>query len=83
MRLDVTLHELRLFKSRSQSQAAIANGQVLLNGGATKPSHEVKPGDRVTFTGESGGRTLEILELPGRSLSREAAKTFVREIPGG
>jgi len=81
MRFDVALHELRLFKSRSQAQAAIADGLVRLSGERAKPSHEVRTGDRVTF-GEGGrGRTVEILELPGRSVSREAAKALVREVP--
>ena len=83
LRLDVALHELRLFKSRSQAQAAIADGHVLLNGEPTKPSHELKPGDQVTLTGEGRHRTVEVLELPTRSLSREAAKALVREVEGG
>ncbi len=82
MRLDVALHALRLFKSRSQAQAAIADGHVLLNGETVKPSHEAKPGDRVTFiaSDRAPGRTLEVLELPARSLSREAAKACLREV---
>ena len=80
MRVDVALHELRLYKSRSQAQAAIAAGRVQLNGRRTKPSHEVRVGDRLTFTGDAGSRTVEILELPGRSLSKEAAKALVREV---
>ena len=82
MRLDVALHELRLFKSRSQAQDAIAKGHVLLNGERAKPSHEVRPGDRLTFVGELGQRTVEVLELPTRSLSKEAAKALVREVVG-
>ena len=80
MRFDVALHELRLYKSRSQAQAAIAAGHVLLNGERTKPSHEVHAGDRLTFAGESHRRTLELLELPARSLSKGAAKALVREV---
>jgi ribosome-associated heat shock protein Hsp15 len=83
VRLDLALHGLRLFKSRSQAQAAIAAGHVLLNGERTKPSHEVRVGDRVTLTTESGPRTVEVLELPARSLSKEAAKARVREVSGG
>lgn len=82
MRLDVLLHELRLYKSRSQAQAAIAAGHVLLNDERRKPSHEVRPGDRLTFTGERDRRTLEVLELPQRSLSKDAAKALVREVGG-
>jgi ribosomal 50S subunit-recycling heat shock protein len=90
MRLDVLLFELRLFKSRSQASEAIQQGRALLNGAQTKPSREAHPGDRVTLA--RGGarddagdgprsRTLEILELPRGSMSKEAARALVREVP--
>jgi len=82
VRLDVLLHELRLYKSRSQAQAAIAAGHVLLNDECRKPSHEVRAGDRLTLTGEHHRRTVEVLELPRGSLSKEAAKALVREVIG-
>lgn len=90
MRLDVLLFELRLFKSRSQSSEAIQQGRVLLNGAAAKPSREAHAGDHVTLTRgvardatEDGprARTLEILELPRGSMSKEAARALVREVP--
>jgi ribosome-associated heat shock protein Hsp15 len=90
MRLDVLLFELRLFKSRSQASEAIQQGRVLLNGAQAKPSREARAGDRVTLARGSahgiaeGGtrpRTLEILELPRGSLSKEAARELVREVP--
>ena len=90
MRLDVLLFELRLFKSRSQASAAIQQGRALLNGASAKPSREAHPGDRVTLarggvrdTAEDGprSRTFEILELPRGSMSKEAARELVREVP--
>lgn len=80
MRLDVLLFELRLFKSRSQATAAIQGGRVLLDGAAVKPSREVRAGQRVTLTEGAARRTLEILELPRTGLSREAARTLLREV---
>ena len=80
MRLDVVLHELRLYKSRSQAQSAIAAGHVLLNGERRKPSHEVRAGDRLTFLGGRDRVTVEVLELPQGSLSKGAAKALVREV---
>lgn len=79
MRFDVALFELRLVKSRSQAAAAIQAGEARLNGSACKPSHMVRPGDRIALS----GRTLEVLGLPSRSLSREQAKELVREVPAG
>ncbi|MFI5370810.1 MAG: S4 domain-containing protein [Candidatus Eisenbacteria bacterium] len=77
MRFDVALFELRLARSRSQAAAAIQAGEARLNGNASKPSHEVRPGDRITL----GARTVEVLALPARSVSREAAKELVRDLP--
>ena len=79
MRFDVALFELRLFKSRSQATEAIARGGVLLNGAAVKPSHELRAGDTVTLEGPEGGRELEVLELPRRSLSRDEARALLRD----
>jgi ribosome-associated heat shock protein Hsp15 len=82
MRFDVVLGELHLFKSRTQASVAIQDGSALLNGARVKPSHAVGPGDRITLIGTRGSRTLELLELPTRSLSKEAAKAMVREVAG-
>lgn len=82
MRFDVVLGELHLFKSRTQASEAIRDGLALLNGARVKPSHALKPGDRITLAGTRGSRTLELLELPTRSLSKEAAKAMVREVAG-
>jgi ribosomal 50S subunit-recycling heat shock protein len=80
MRFDVALAELRLIKSRSQASLAIQDGSALLNGARVKASHAVHPGDRITLVTPGGSRTLDVLELPGRSLSKEAAKALVREV---
>lgn len=80
MRFDVALFSLRLFPSRSQAAEAIESGAVLLNGMPAKPSRVVKAGDRVTFTNPSHARTIEIVELPAKSLSKDAARALVREI---
>lgn len=80
MRFDVLLHLLRLYKSRSQAAAAIAGGDALLDGAPAKASHTVRAGQRITLTGPWGARELEVLGLPGKSVSREAARALVREI---
>ena len=80
MRFDVALFELRLFKSRSTATVAVQDGAVLLNGGIVKPSHGVRPGDRIPLVAPSSRRTLEVVELPRAGLSREAARALVREV---
>ena len=82
MRFDVLLHELHLFKSRTAAADAIRDGEALLDDGRVKPSHAVRAGARVTLT-KPAPRTLEILELPRKSLSKEAARALVREIGRG
>jgi ribosomal 50S subunit-recycling heat shock protein len=81
MRFDLALAELRLFKSRAQASLAIQDGAALLNDALVKPSHGVRPGDRITLVGPSGRRTCEVLRLPVASLSRAAARELLREIP--
>ena len=83
MRLDVLLYELRLFKSRSQANEAVRSGEVLLNGARTKPGHVTHPGDHITFARGESPRTLEVLELPRPSLSKQAARALVREVREG
>jgi ribosome-associated heat shock protein Hsp15 len=80
VRLDVLLHELRLFKSRNQALAAIEQGHVKLHGRAVKPSHAVRPGDRITLSSPRGSRTLELVELPSRSLRKDEAHRLYREV---
>jgi ribosome-associated heat shock protein Hsp15 len=84
MRLDVLLHELRLFKSRSQASAAIEAGWVWVGGAPAKASRAVRVGERITLRPPSRTgppRVLEVLELPARSLTKEAARQLVREVP--
>ena len=80
MRFDLALYALRLFKSRSQASVAIQDGAALLNGQLVKPSHGVRPGDRITLAGPGVRRTCEVIGLPQGSLSRAAARELVREI---
>jgi ribosomal 50S subunit-recycling heat shock protein len=80
VRFDVALFELGLCMSRSAASVAIQDGEALLNGAVVKPSHGIKPGDRITLVAHSSRRTLEVMELPRAGLSREAAKALVREV---
>jgi ribosomal 50S subunit-recycling heat shock protein len=80
MRFDVLLHDLRLFKSRSQAAAAISAGLALLDGAEVKPSREAHSGQKITLIGDQTSRTLEVLELPRGSVSKEKARTLVREV---
>ncbi|HTO90647.1 MAG TPA: S4 domain-containing protein [Candidatus Sulfotelmatobacter sp.] len=80
MRFDVLLHELRLYKSRSQAAAAIEEGRALLDGASVKPSREARAGQRITLIEAGRRRSVEILDLPRGGLSKEAARGLVREV---
>jgi ribosomal 50S subunit-recycling heat shock protein len=81
VRFDVLLHNLRLYKSRSQAAAAIQSGAALLDDIQVKPSREVRSGQRISLVARAERRTLEILELPQGSVSKEKARALVREVP--
>ena len=80
MRFDVALHELRLFKSRTQSSEAIRSGAARIGGQVVKPSHELRVGDRITLRLGTHERTVEVLGLPARALSKDAAKELLRDV---
>ncbi len=48
-RIDRWLFGVRLFKSRSLAAQAVSGGKVHVNGARVRPSHDVRPGDLVTF----------------------------------
>lgn len=50
MRIDKWLWCVRLFKTRSLATDACKGGKIRLNGILPKPSKEVKPGDKITFS---------------------------------
>ena len=80
MRLDVLLHELRLFKSRSQAATAIEEGRIHVGGRSVKASRDIEAGERITIMGHAGARTVEVLELPRKGMSKSAAHALVRDV---
>jgi ribosome-associated heat shock protein Hsp15 len=80
MRCDLLLSRLCLYKTRSQAARACDEGRVRLNGLPARPSREVKPGDRLAYLDPLGiWRTeVEVLALPGASVSKAAAREMVR-----
>jgi ribosomal 50S subunit-recycling heat shock protein len=77
-RVDVVLHRLCLTRSRSEAKAACEAGAVLLDGRAARPADGVAPGRRIEV--RYPGRTLEVelLESPGKGVSRKRAREMYR-----
>jgi ribosomal 50S subunit-recycling heat shock protein len=82
VRIDLLLHALCLFKTRSQAGRACAEGRVWLDGALARASRDVRPGSRIRWRDELG-RTeeeIEVVEVPARQVSRVEAKEFYREV---
>jgi ribosomal 50S subunit-recycling heat shock protein len=82
LRIDVLLHSLCLFKTRSQAARACADGRVWLNDQQVRASRIVRPGDKIRWRDPLGRfeQEVEILEVPAGQVSRTAARGMVREI---
>ena len=78
LRVDVLLHRLCLTRSRSEAKAACDSGAVLVDGVAARASREVSPGAVVTVRFPRRTLELELLDLPGKSTSRKAARELYR-----
>ena len=77
-RLDRWLFGVRLFKSRSLAAQAVTGGKVHLNGERVKPSHEVRPGDGVTFVRGAVEFECTVAAIPlRRGPAPEAARCYV------
>ena len=74
LRVDVLLHRLCLTKSRSEAKAACEAGAVTLDGKRARASDTVAAGKRITVKYPSRLLEVELLELPGKSVSKKAAR---------
>ena len=78
-RVDKWLWAARFFKHRSAASEAIDGGKVKLNGLATKPSREIKPGDRVDITVGEDTRTVMVCAIADKRGTATVAQTLYEE----
>ena len=78
LRIDVLLHRLGLTRSRSEAKTACEAGAVTLNGKKARPSDAVLPGARIEVRYPVRTLEIELTELPGKSVSKKAAKELYR-----
>lgn len=76
MRLDKYLKVCRIIKRRSVSKDIISFGQVNLNNRKSKPSSEVKIGDKITLTLGNRLITIEVLSLNEKVKKEEAISLY-------
>ncbi|HEX2190964.1 MAG TPA: S4 domain-containing protein [Longimicrobiaceae bacterium] len=76
--MDVLLHRLCLTRSRNEAKTACEAGAVSVNGRKARASDAVLPGARVEVRWPARTLELELLELPGKSVSKKAAKELYR-----
>ncbi len=78
LRVDVLLHRLCLARSRSEAKAACEADAVLLDGRPARPSQTVMAGQTIQIRYPSRQLEIELLEVPGKSTSRKAARDLYR-----
>ena len=71
VRLDKYLWAVRIFKTRSDAADAIRLNRVMVNDAYTKPSREVKVGDKISVRRDRVTYSYKVLELVS---SRQGAK---------
>ena len=80
MRLDSWLWSVRIYKSRKLAVEAINGGHVKINGAATKPAHDAKPGELVTARIETMTRTLRVIDAPKSRVAAKLVAQFAEEL---
>lgn len=80
-RIDKWLWHVRMFKSRSLATAAVNGGKIRINGDRVKPSHAVRPGDRLGISIGELTMDVEVLGLPSRRGSAPEARACYAETP--
>jgi ribosome-associated heat shock protein Hsp15 len=68
-RIDKYLWLVRIFKTRSLATLACNGGKVKLNGSNTKPSKDLKPGDKIEFKRSVVQHTIEVVAFPKSRIS--------------
>jgi ribosome-associated heat shock protein Hsp15 len=81
VRIDKWLWAARLAKTRPLAAEAVTGGRVHLNGKATKPSKDVKPGDRIEMTIGAVRRTVDVRATSDKRGPAAVAQALYEETP--
>jgi len=82
LRVDLYLFRARHFKSRNKAAQAVREGRIIQEGKILRSSSEVGAGDLLRIREKGLYRDIRIVELPGKNMSKEAARdTWADETP--
>ncbi len=79
MRIDKWLWAARFFKTRALAARACELGRVRCGGQPTKPARDIKMGDMLQVTNDSGDFEIEVLQLSEVRGPAPVAQTLYRE----
>jgi ribosome-associated heat shock protein Hsp15 len=84
LRLDQWLWAVRVYKTRALSAQAIKAGRVQVNGRASKPAHEVRPGEVMSIRLEQGEnawtRTLRAIASPRSRVGASLVAQYAEDL---
>ena len=80
MRVDLVLKYICLVKSRSAVKHLCDDGALTVNERPVKPSHTVRPGDRVTLQFLRRTLTIQLTAVPEKQLSKELSLTYYEKV---
>ncbi len=81
--MDIWLWAARFFKTRALAKRACELGRVLSNDHEAKPAREVRVGDRLTVTTDSGQFEIDVLQLSEIRGPAAVAQTLYKETEAG
>ncbi|MDN6456311.1 MAG: RNA-binding S4 domain-containing protein [Yaniella sp.] len=73
VRVDVWLHAVRLFKTRSAATTAVKGGKIKVDGEPIKPSHKLRVGHTITFRQSGRERIIEVTGLLDKRVGHPVA----------
>jgi len=82
VRVDVWLHAVRLFKTRSAASTAVKGGKIKVDGETVKPSYKLRTGETITFREPGRERVIEVTGLLNKRVGYPVAiKHYVDHSP--
>lgn len=80
MRIDDYLSTVFLIKRRTIAKEWILGGKVKLNSNRVKPAHDVKVGDIIQISYPRQSLTVEVVEIPFKSVPKKEAENYYKQI---